>query len=250
MLHSILIIGQSNMAGRGFFDEKVDIDESRIKVMRNGRWWEFFRPVNPDRPFSGVCLAESFAEKYAGKFGVDVGIIPCADGGTSLEQWKEGSLLFDNAVNCARLASRTSHIAAVLWHQGEADSHDHLWPTYRERFEKIVSALRREAGLENVPFIVGGLGDFVERCEMFPELKNFRHVNAALRETAEHDPMMGFASAEGLTSNPDSLHFNAKSLHEFGGRYFDQFLKIYDPERVFADKPGMDDAIRSEMEKL
>ena len=249
-MHSVLIIGQSNMAGRGFFDEAVPVDGSRIKVMRNGRWWEFFRPVNPDRPFSGVCLAESFAEKYASEFSVDVGIIPCADGGTSLEQWKEGGLLFDNAVNCAKLAKRTSHIVAVLWHQGEADSHDHLYPTYRARFEAIMAALRREAGLENVPFILGGLGDFVENCEMFPELKNYRHVNAQLMEVAENDPMVGFASAQGLTSNPDSLHFNAKSLHEFGLRYFEEYLKLRDPEAAYEELPGMDDAVRSEMEKL
>lgn len=249
-MHSVLIIGQSNMAGRGFFDEAVPVDGSRIKVMRNGRWWEFFRPVNPDRPFSGVCLAESFAEKYASEFSVDVGIIPCADGGTSLEQWKEGGLLFDNAVNCAKLAKRTSHIVAVLWHQGEADSHDHLYPTYRARFEAIMAALRREAGLENVPFILGGLGDFVENCEMFPELKNYRHVNAQLMEVAENDPLVGFASAQGLTSNPDSLHFNAKSLHEFGLRYFEEYLKLRDPEAAYEELPGMDDAVRSEMEKL
>jgi len=249
-MHSVLIIGQSNMAGRGFFDEAVPVDGSRIKVMRNGRWWEFFRPVNPDRPFSGVCLAESFAEKYASEFSVDVGIIPCADGGTSLEQWKEGGLLFDNAVNCAKLAKRTSHIVAVLWHQGEADSHDHLYPTYRARFEAIMEALRREAGLENVPFILGGLGDFVENCEMFPELKNYRHVNAQLMEVAENDPLVGFASAQGLTSNPDSLHFNAKSLHEFGLRYFEEYLKLRDPDAAYEELPGMDDAVRSEMEKL
>lgn len=249
-MHSVLIIGQSNMAGRGFFDEAVPVDGSRIKVMRNGRWWEFFRPVNPDRPFSGVCLAESFAEKYADEFSVDVGIIPCADGGTSLEQWKEGGLLFDNAVNCAKLAKRTSHIVAVLWHQGEADSHDHLYPTYRARFEAIMAALRREAGLENVPFILGGLGDFVENCEMFPELKNYRHVNAQLMEVAENDPLVGFATAQGLTSNPDSLHFNAKSLHEFGLRYFEEYLKLRDPEAAYEELPGMDDAVRSEMEKL
>ena len=60
MIHSFLLIGQSNMAGRGFLDEAIDIDCRRIKIMRNGRWQGIFRPVNPDRKFSGVCLAESF----------------------------------------------------------------------------------------------------------------------------------------------------------------------------------------------
>jgi hypothetical protein len=75
---------------------------------------------------------------------VEVGIIPCADGGTSLEQWREGGLLFDNAVNCARLAMRTSRLMGILWHQGEADC-----GAYQKYFDKIcvlMSALRRALG--------------------------------------------------------------------------------------------------------
>lgn len=75
MIHSFLLIGQSNMAGRGFLNEAESIDSSRIKVLRNGRWQPMYRPVNCDRAFSGVNLAESFAESYAKKYDVDVGLI-------------------------------------------------------------------------------------------------------------------------------------------------------------------------------
>ena len=84
MIQSFLLIGQSNMAGRGFLGEAVPVNVEHIRVLRNGRWQPFYRPVNNDRPFSGVSLAESFAEKYAETYGVDVGLIPCADGGTRL----------------------------------------------------------------------------------------------------------------------------------------------------------------------
>ncbi len=49
-------------------------------------------PVNCDRPFSGINLA-SFADAYSKDKNVKVGLIPCADGGTSLAQWQPGSLL-------------------------------------------------------------------------------------------------------------------------------------------------------------
>ena len=114
MIHSFLLIGQSNMAGRGSFDEVEPIENSRLKVLRNGRWQDIFYPANPDRRFSGVNLAESFADIYSKEHNVDVGLIPCADGGTSLSQWQKGSLLYDNAVYNARLASRTSTIAGVF----------------------------------------------------------------------------------------------------------------------------------------
>ncbi len=249
MIHSILIIGQSNMAGRGRVSEVPPINDPRIKVLRNGRWQNAFRPVNPDRAFSGVCLAESFAKRYAEEHGVDVGIIPCADGGTSLLQWREGGLLYDHAVMQARLAERTSTIVAVLWHQGEADCAPTLAEAYYDKASAIFNALRRDLCLDDVPFIVGGLGDFLPKRES-PYLYNYRAVNSALERLASDNELIGFASAEGLTDNGDLLHFDARSLYAFGERYYDEFLKLEKKDRVFLEKASPDDAVRSSMEAL
>ena len=253
MIHSFLIIGQSNMAGRGFLAEAEPIDtcEGRIKVLRNGRWQTAFRPVNPDRSFSGTCLAESFAKKYAEEHdGVEVGIIPCADGGTRLDQWQKGSLLYDHAVYCARLAMRTSHLVGILWHQGEGDCSAERYPLYYERITALMRGLRKEIGAESVPLVVGGLGDFLKDRTESPALANYPHVNEALRRFAEETEHTAFASAAGLTSNPDNLHFNHKSLQEFGLRYYDAFCKVEDKTRIFDEKAKMDDAVRTEMELL
>ncbi len=250
MIHSFLLIGQSNMAGRGLLNEATDIDTSHIKILRNGRWQPMFRPINPDRAFSGVNLAESFAEKYTEKYNVDVGLICCADGGTSLDQWKPGSLLFDNAVFNAKLAQRTSTIAGVLWHQGENECKSHLYLQYREKFEIIMNALRKELNLYDVPFLLGGLGNFLNDCIYGNDFMEYPYVNKALKEIAQQNPMTGYVPADGLTSNTDHLHFNAKSLHEFGIRYFNQFEKLRDPDKIFEEKPCEDDALRSELEKL
>ncbi|MBR2878439.1 MAG: lysozyme family protein, partial [Clostridia bacterium] len=69
-MHSFLLIGQSNMAGRGMREEEVWVDTTHIKTLRNGRWQRMFRPINPDRYTAGANLAESFAEKYAEKYGI------------------------------------------------------------------------------------------------------------------------------------------------------------------------------------
>ena len=60
----------------------------------------------------------------------------------------------------------------------------------------------------------------------------------------------GFVSAEGLGANPDNLHFNAAALYEFGLRYFEEFEKVRDPNKVFAEKPGVNEAFRTGMELL
>ena len=209
-----------------------------------------YRPVNGDRAFSGTCLAESFAEAYAKKYGVEVGLICCADGGTSLNQWVPGGLLYDNAVNCARLADRTSTIAGVLWHQGEGDCSSELTPLYQEKFERIMASFRKDLNLFDVPFLLGGLGDFLANHPS-ENLKTFYPaVNAALRKTAEENSMTGFVSAEGLGANPDNLHFNAKALYEFGLRYFEVFETLRNPHKVFTEKTAPDDAVRTEMEML
>ena len=251
IMHSLLLIGQSNMAGRGFLNEAPDIDATHIHILRNGRWQKMFRPVNPDRAFSGTCLAESFAEAYAKKYGVEVGLIPCADGGTSLDQWKVGGLLYDHAVYQARLASRTSTIAGVLWHQGESDVSEWGYTTYRARFETVMQSFRKDLDLNDVPFILGGLGDFLKDFPTQETLRtNYVHVNSALREIAQNNEYTGFVSAEGLSGNPDNLHFSADGLYKFGLRYFEEFDKLRNPSKVFADKSSMDSAIRTSMELL
>lgn len=248
MVHSFLLVGQSNMCGRGNIGAALPIDPKGIRVLRNGRWQSFYRPVNPDRATAGVCLAESFAEAYVKKYGVDVGLIPCADGGTSLTRWAVGDLLFDNAVNCARLAQRTSTIVGVLWHQGEAECTVPSCYTYAERFQPIMDAFRRELGLENVPFILGGLGDFLKDRTADPFLANYPIVNEQLKLISERNPLVGFVSAEGLTANKDNLHFNSASLHEFGLRYFEEFEKF--PKAVGFDTEIKSDVERTAMELL
>ena len=250
MIHSVLIIGQSNMAGRGFFDEVQPINNERLKVLRNGRWQNMFSPVNPDRPFSGVCLAESFADIYSKEKDVDVGIIPCADGGTSLDQWQPGGLLFDHACYMSELASRTSTISAVLWHQGEADCAPELYPLYEQKLTRIINVFRKRLNLYDVPFLLGALGDFLPKRTSDEYLVNYTKVNDALKNIAANNDMISFVPAVGLEPNPDNLHFCAKSLREFGIRYYREFVKIEDKNKVFVEKSTKDSAIINSMERL
>ena len=251
MIHSILMIGQSNMGGRGKPEDVEPIKNSNLKVMRNGRWQGMYVPVNPDRWFSGVNLAESFADEYSKAHpDVEVGLIPCADGGTMMDQWMPGTLLYDHAVYMARLAQRTSTIAAVIWHQGESDCLPPRFETYEPKLEAMFAALRKELNLYDIPFIVGGLGDFLKDREESPFLVNYPIINQQLEHYASTHEMTGFVSAAGLTDNQDKLHFDAVSLREFGRRYYKEFAKLEKKEKVFEEKPLMDAALRTEFDAL
>lgn len=237
------------MAGRGFINEVEPIENTQLKVLRNGRWQKLYSPVNCDRRTSGISLAESFADAYQKEHNVEVGLIPCADGGTTLDQWRRGGLLYDHAVYQTRLAERTSTLAGILWHQGEGDCEDGLYQVYCKKLGAILDGFYEDLGLSDVPIIVGGLGDFLP---LFGSggLSKYTFVNDELKKLAAERANIGFASAEGLTANPDNLHFSAKALREFGLRYYEEFKKLENKNRVFYEKSSADDAVRTAMELL
>ena len=240
MIHSFLLIGQSNAAGRGYLHEAelLETCDGRLLVARNGLWLKMFRPVNPDRKFSGTCLAETFAKAYAeANPDIQVGIVPCADGGTRLDEWQPGEILFDNAVHCAKLAMRTSRLMGILWHQGEGDCEPALYPLYAEKLQRMIDGLRAALGMPEIPILLGGLGEFLKDHAERDFLKNYVHINDALQRVADADPRCAYVSAVGLTGNPDNLHFNAASLAAFGYRYFDVWktLPVSDDEPATSD---------------
>ena len=249
MIHSFLLIGQSNAAGRGSLAdaEPLDTCDGKLLVARNGLWLKMFRPVNPDRKFSGTCLAETFAKAYSVAHpDVQVGIIPCADGGTAMEQWQPGEILFENAVNCGRLAMRTSKLQGVLWHQGESDCHPEEQILYFQRLAKMIDAFRKELDLPQLPFLIGGLGDFLQEHG----LPLYLEINASLEAYAEQDENCAFVSAKGLGANPDNLHFSATALQEFGYRYFDAFQALPCYKNTLLPKDQENTAERTAIEAL
>jgi len=233
MMHSFLLIGQSNMAGRGKKEEVEPIPNTGIYVMRNGRWWPMYVPVNPDRVTAGINLSESFAAKYLKEHeDVTVGLIPCADGGTQLDQWMPGEVLYDHAVMMTKLAMRSSKVMGILWHQGESDCKEKKYPLYEEKCTYIMESLRKDLGLGDIPLMLGGLGDFLADCAKAPACVNYPKVNEALKTMAEKMPNVAYVPAEGLGANPDMLHFSAAALREFGLRYYAAYktLKPLDVE--------------------
>jgi hypothetical protein len=224
MIHSFLMIGQSNMAGRGFLKDVHPIYDERIKMLRNGRWQNMTEPINYDRPTSGASLAASFAAAWRKKNqGETIGLIPCADGGSSLDDWAVGGALFDHAVQQAKLAQRSSQLVGILWHQGENDSFGGRANQYLEKLSVIIDALRRELDVPNTPLIIGGLGDYLPNGRFGSYFAEYTLINQALQEYANSFPNIYFVTAAGLTANPDQLHFDAASQRKFGIRYFDAF---------------------------
>lgn len=227
---SFLMIGQSNMAGRGDFGDIEPINNSLCHMLRMGRWQKMSEPINPDRAIfssefhSGINLCASFADQYARHFHKEIGLIPCADGGTSISQWQPGEILFDHAVLMTRLAMRTSNFGGILWHQGESDCNKENFPLYKERAIRMITEIRRALDAENLPFIFGELAeDISDRWNLgdYPA-----RMNSIFREMQREIPNCRLVSSKGLSLKPDGIHFNSASLREFGNRYFNAYLEL------------------------
>lgn len=226
MIHSFLMIGQSNMAGRGFSKDVPLIYDEQIKMLRNGCWQVMVEPINYDRPSSGIGLASSFAAAWRLQHDGEIGLIPCAEGGASLDDWAVGGPLFEHAVFQAKLALRSSKLEGILWHQGESDCFKERAAHYCEKFKVIVDALRKELDTPDMPLIIGGLGDYLTEGRYGSYFTLYPIVNKVLQEFAATEQHCYFVAASGLTANPDGIHFNAVSQRIFGIRYFEAFERL------------------------
>ena len=230
-LDSILMLGQSNMAGRGDLGEVKPIRNPMCYMLRMGRWQPMCEPVNPDRAIfegryrSGVSLAASFADGYAKHFARPIGLIPCADGGTNISQWQPGELNYDHAVMQAKLAMRTSRLVAILWHQGESDCQsDEDVAAYKQRFIRMVTQLRQDLGMPELPVILGEISHKIG--ESWKTQGREQRMNEILNQLAREVPHCAIASSKDLTVKADGIHFDSASCRAFGDRYFQAYLSI------------------------
>jgi len=110
------------------------------------------------KPWGGVGPDLAFAESIAGATGRNIGLIPCAFGGTSMAQWspadrdKGGASLYGNMLD--RIREVGGQIKGILWYQGESDGgNPETAAAFEPTFLNIVDSIRRDTGKPDLPFI-------------------------------------------------------------------------------------------------
>ncbi|MFI4876061.1 MAG: sialate O-acetylesterase [Blastopirellula sp. JB062] len=231
-----LLIGQSNMAGRG----KVEAGDRQVHprvftLDQAGEWKPAVDPIHFDKPrVVGVGLGRTFGlEVAAANPDIAVGLIPCAVGGSSIDRWVPGaydqptkSHPYDDALRRAKLAMKSGKLCGILWHQGESDSKPEKAETYEANLKALVARLRKELDAAEVPFLIGQLGQFEGR----PWNDAKKKVDAAHQNYAAEQPHAAFVSSDGLTHKGDHVHFDAPSYREFGRRYAKTYLEMTNPK--------------------
>jgi hypothetical protein len=228
-LQLYLLMGQSNMAGRGKLGAEDKTPHPRVLVFTlSNQWEQAVEPITHDKPGMlgvgpGLAFGKAMAERNPA---VTIGLVPCAVGGTRLSRWERGGDLYSNAVHRARLAMRDGTLKGILWHQGESDSGTLTnASTYGARLAKMIEDIRADLGTPDLPFVAGQIGEFLYKRG--PEHSPYaRVVNDALAKLPEFVPATGCAKSKGLKDKGDQLHFDTASQHELGRRCADEMNRL------------------------
>jgi hypothetical protein len=229
--HLFLLIGQSNMAGRGAVEQEDKTPDPRVLMLNKaGQWVPAVDPLHFDKGSAGTGLGKTFGRLVAeANPEITVGLIPCAVGGSPIDSWKPGEFYqptrshpWDDAIKRTKLAQQSGVLKGILWHQGEGDSNKALAASYEAKLHELIKRLRTDLASPDVPFIAGQMGQFPDA----PWNDAKKLVDKAHQDLSAKVPHTAFASAAGLQHKGDKLHFDSASCRELGKRYAEAYLKL------------------------
>lgn len=224
-----ILAGQSNMAGRGLIiDGVVPVDNTpdpskvfRLNAQLN---WEVARdPLHKDIDLGkpcGVGPGMSFANTVKDRLGV-VGLVPCAKGGTSIKQWEKGSELYEKMIKRAKAALEVGNggeIKALLWYQGESDTHDlNEAKKYQGHLGKLFKNVRADLNMPSLPIleVIIESSDGPFKDEIIKQQKALKMPNVVK------------VDSDGLGLNTDKIHLNTEAEVQMGKRLADAYLKEF-----------------------
>ncbi len=233
--HLFLLVGQSNMAGRGKVEPEDQVPNPRVLTLtKEGTWVPAVDPIHFDKPAAGVGPGRSFGLALAEQNpDITVGLIPCAAGGSPIGVWVPGGVWeqtkskpYDDAIARAKRALQDGVLKGILWHQGEADSSPAKAAAYGEALEALIKRFRTELNAPEVPVVIGQLGQAPSKC-WGPGAQT---LTANERALTERVPNTVLVPSDGLTFNEDKVHFDAASQRTFGKRYAEAYLKLVAPK--------------------
>ncbi|SHK49430.1 protein of unknown function [Fibrobacter sp. UWB12] len=248
--HIYIAYGQSNMEGNATnFDKNVDGKEHpRVKMFATTSCSNLGRPtvgeMYPAVPpmfkcNAGLSPADWFGRHMADSLpNVTIGIIPVAQGGTSIrlfdpddyknylnsaESWlKNGAKAYGDDGNAmgriievAKKAQEKGVIKGIIFHQGETDGGMSNW---EQIVKKTYEYMLKQLGLnaEETPFVAGEMVDGGS-CAGF---------NSRVHNLSKYIVNFSYASSKGYGSKGDGLHFTVEGYRGMGLRYAQQMLKL------------------------
>jgi sialate O-acetylesterase len=180
----------------------------------------------------GAGLGLPFALEMVKRTGVPVGLLSCAHGGTSMDQWdpalkdRGGDSLYGSMLRRVRLTG--NKVTGVLWYQGESDANAKAAPLFQGKFERFVRAVRDDLGAPELPFYYVQIGRHVSSASG----AEWNAVQEAQRLAESTIPRSGMAASVDFSLD-DGIHVGTPDLGRLGRRLAN--LACHD---LFSDKAG------------
>jgi len=254
--------GQSNMMPFGHLEEPVNLDPSRVLCFRSTNEWAtadeplgvYHESVDPvhrlihiqgggsaedfdriaregvKRTPGGVGVGTGFAKRIIDNMDINIGLIPCAHGGTYMFQWdpalksEGGASLYGSMMN--RIALTGGKIKGILWYQGENECSDHYADKYEEALLNLIDTFRRDMGDSDLPFIYVQLGCFYsvppENYRAWEKVREIQRRVALMRKNVYVVSAIDLAIGDGM-------HLSGESAQRLGWRLGEVALsEVYD----------------------
>jgi hypothetical protein len=236
-LEIFLLMGQSNMKGRGVMPTEP-LRDPRIIMMHKGTDGYFLARhplhlVGSPADFAGADNAGvgpglAFAKAVSAKQpDARILLVPCAAGGTSLGKWQKGQRLYEDAVRRAGLALKAgpagkTRIAGALWLQGESDSGSpERISKYAAGLDRLITDLRGDLDEPALPFIACTIG------ELKPDQDGRRQINEILLGLPTRLANTACADSRPFAKSiGDNVHFDTATQQEHGRRYATKYFEL------------------------
>ncbi|MEX0321502.1 MAG: sialate O-acetylesterase [Puniceicoccaceae bacterium] len=235
-----LLMGQSNMKGRGVMPEVPLNDPQIIMMHRRTDGWFIARhplhsvgdPVTFEKSDNagvgpGLAFAQAIAKKHPK---ARIALIPCAVGGTRIDKWQKGQRLYEETIRRAKLALEQgpkghTRVVGAIWLQGEADSATpEQIAAYPDRIARMVADLRSDLGIPDLPFIACTIGELREGS-----IEARAAINKVLLDLPNFIPHTDCIDSRSFASDiGDSVHFDTPTQEKHGRLFAKAYLRLAD----------------------
>jgi hypothetical protein len=228
-VHVYLLLGQSNMWGVSPPEDEDKVINPKVEVMAltscGGQTIDSWYPAAPPlhgcigngNPAGnpGVGPGDSFAKAISEAYPDDtILLVPTAIPGESIDTFLPGEPAYASIVSRATKAKERGPIRGMLFHQGESDNGSDTWLT---RVNTMVTALRADLSIPDVPFIAAEL----------PYTGCCGNLHNPIINNLPDSVMNSYVvSSAGLDIMDDGLHFDTPANRELGRRYAEVMLTL------------------------
>lgn len=220
-LKVFIAAGQSNEEGRAPVATMPDWgNKARLWMLdKRGSWVQAKHPTHPRSKAAGgpaLYTAERLAETFTSN---NIGIIPCAVGGTGIKFWVPKGKYFEA---CIKMAAGYD-VIGVIYYQGEEDSRSeklrNAWPA---NLVKSVEGFRTSLNKPNLPFIYTLLGPTQKNTANYAIMRIVQaNALGSLRQPAAYID----ALADGTTIDKGN-HIDGRSSRIVGRKQAEALLKF------------------------